>query len=221
MEVKSVCQIFICLVMLLGCSSKYIEKRSDPIILLSLVKSSIFQKKVLPIDVRKLVTREIVEEAGDPIIFVELEDGRNATLSLFPGENELPVWLGVDGSTITAKNGVLISTRGMGDDLMHSEYEKTFWGLSNPGKQYAKKYTYLVEDNQLVSKYFNCSFNLDEKSSVIKIFDRDFSVSMRVETCTGQNTDFKNRYWIETDGTVRRSTQFHSNNVGQVLLEIL
>ena len=220
MEVKSVCQIFISLVMLLGCSSTDIE-RSDPAILFDLVKSSILQKEALPIDVRKLVTREIVEEAGDPIIFVELEDGKNATLSLFPGENELPVWLGVDGSTITAKNGVLISTRGMGDDLMHSEYEKTFWGLSNPGKQYAKKYTYLLEDNQLVSKNFDCSFDIGDKFSVINIFDRDFSVSMRVETCTGQNTDFKNRYWIETDGTVRRSTQFHSNQIGQILLEIL
>ena len=217
---KTVCQIFISLFMLVGCSSTDIE-RSDPAILFDLVKSSIFQKEVLPIDVRKLVTREIVEEAGDPILFVELEDGRNATLSLFPGENELPVWLGVDGSTITAKNGVLISTRGMGDDLMHSEYEKTFWGLSNPGKQYAKKYTYLLEDNQLVSKNFDCSFDIGDKFSVINIFDRDFSVSMRVETCTGQKIGFKNSYWIETDGTVRRSTQFHSNNVGQVLLEIL
>ena len=221
MEVKTVCQIFISLVMLLGCSPTYIQKQSDPIILFNLVKSSIFQNEVSPIDVRKLVTRKIVEEAGDPILFVELADGRNATLSLFPGENELPVWLGVDGSTITAKNGVLISTRGMGDDLMHSEYEKTFWGLSNPGKQYTKKYTYLVEDNQLVSSYFACSFDLGKKFSIIKIFDRDFSVSMRVETCTGQNTDFKNNYWIEIDGTVRRSTQFHSNKVGQVLLEIL
>ena len=220
MEVKTVCQIFISSVMLLGCSSTDIE-RSDPAILFDHVKSSIFQKEVLPIDVRKLVTREIVEEAGDPILFVELEDGRNATLSLFPGENELPVWLGVDGSTVTAKNGVLISTRGMGDDLMHSEYEKTFWGLSNPGKQYAKKYTYIFEDNQLVSEYFDCSFGPDKKISIINIFDRIFSVSMRVETCTGQNTDFKNSYWIETDGTVRRSTQFHSNKVGQVLLEIL
>ena len=217
---KTVCQIFISAVMLVGCNSAHIEK-SDPAILFDHVKSSIFQQEVLPIDVRKLVTRELVEEAGDPILFVELEDGRNATLSLFPGENELPVWLGVDGSTVTAKNGVLISTRGMGDDLMHSEYEKTFWGLSNPGKQYAKKYTYIFEDNQLVSEYFDCSFGLEKKSSIINIFDRNFSVSMRVETCTGQNTDFKNSYWIETDGTVRRSTQFHSNKVGQILLEIL
>ena len=217
---KTVCRIFISIALLFGCSSTDVGK-SDPAILFDLVKSSIFQKKISPIDVRKLVTREIVEAAGDPILFVELKDGRNATMSLFPGENELPVWLGVDGSTLTAKNGVLISTRGMDDDLMHSEYEKTFWGLSNPGKQYTKKYTYLVEDNQLVSSYFACSFDLGKKFSIIKIFDRDFSVSMRVETCTGQNTDFKNNYWIEIDGTVRRSTQFHSNKVGQVLLEIL
>ena len=220
MEVKKFYPVFISFFVLLGCSA--VDEKSDPEILFDLMKSSIFQKKdVLPIDVRELVTREIVEEAGDPILFVELEDGRNATLSLFPGKNELPVWLGVDGSTVTAKNGLLISTRGMGDDLMHSEYEKTVWGLSNPGKQYAKKYTYLVEDNQLVSEYFDCSFDFADKSSVINIFDWDFSVSMRVETCTGQNTVFKNSYWIETDGTVRRSMQFHSNKVGQILLEIL
>jgi len=216
---KTVGQVFIGLVILFGCSSTDIEK-SDPAILFDLIKSSVLQKKVLPIDVRELVTREIVEEAGDPILFVELMDGRNATLSLFPGKTEPPVWLGVDGSTITAKNGVLISTRGMGDDLMHSEHEKTFWGLSNPGKQYVKKYTYLVEDNKLVSRYYDCSFGLGENFSVINVFDRDFSVSTRVETCIGQNTDFKNSYWTEADGTVRRSRQFHSNKIGQLLLEI-
>ena len=216
---KTVCQIFISLVILIGCSSTDIE-RSDPAVLFDLMKSSIFQKKVSPIDVRQLITREIVEKAGDPILFVELKDGRNATLSLFPGENVLPVWLGVDGSTVTAKNGVLISTRGMGDDLMHSEYEKTFWGLSNPGKPYIKKYSYLVEDNQLVSEYFDCSFDLGENFSVINVFDRDFYVSMRVEICTGKNTDFRNSYWTEADGTVRRSRQFHSNKIGQLLLEI-
>ena len=220
MEVKTVCQIFISLVILIGCSSTDIE-RSDPAILLDLLKTSIFQKKVSPIDVRQLITREIVEEAGDPILFVELKDGKNATLSLFPWENVLPVWLGVDGSTVTAKNGVLISTRGMGDDLMQSEYEKTFWGMSNPGKQYRKIYTYLMEDNQLVSKYFDCSFDLGKKFSIISVFDKEFSVSMRVETCMGQNTNFKNNYWIENSGTVRRSTQFHSNEIGQVLLEVL
>ena len=217
---KRVYQIFISLVLLLGCSSAEVE-RSDPAILFDLMKSSVFQKKVLPIDVRKLITREIVEEAGDPILFVELKDGRNATLSLFPGKNELPIWLGVDGSTVTAKNGVLISTRGMGDDLMHSEYEKTFWGMRNPGKQYVKKYTYLLEDNQLIPKYFNCSFDFGEKSLLINIFEKSFSVSILVETCTGQNTNFKNNYWIEADGTVRRSTQFHSNEIGEVLLEVL
>ena len=220
MEVKRIYQIFIILVVLSGCSSTDVEK-SDPAIFFDLMKSSIFQNEVLPVDVRKLITREIVEEAGDPILFVELKDGKNATLSLFPGKNELPVWLGVDGSTITAKNGVLISTRGMGGDLMHSEYEKTFWGLSNPGKQYDKKYTYILEDNQLVSKNFNCSFGLGGKFSVVNIFDKDFSVSVLVETCTGQNTSFKNNYWIETDGTVRRSTQYHSNKIGQILLEVL
>ena len=216
---RKICQIFISLVVLLGCSSTDIE-RSDPAILFGLLKSSILKKEVLPIDVRKLITRKIIEEAGDPILFVELKSGRNATLSLFPGENEPPVWLGVGGSTITAKNGVLVSTRGMGDDLMQSEYKKTFWGMNNLGKQYTKKYSYLLEDNQLVSKYFDCSFELGENLSVINVFDQDFSVSTLVETCTGQNTSFKNNYWIETDGTVRRSTQFHSNKIGQVLLEI-
>lgn len=221
MEVTKVYQFFIILLLLSGCSSAGGQK-SDPMILFELVKSNIYLGRTAPaVDVRKLVTRDILNEAGIPILFIELEDGRNGTLSLFPGENKPSVWLGADGATVTVENGVLVSTRGMDDDLMHSEYKETLWGMHNLGKDYYKKYTYIVEDNRLKPILFKCSFDREDKQAVINVFDNSFSVSILLETCRGKNKDFQNKYWVENNGKVRRSMQFHSKAVGQLLIELL
>ena len=49
-----------------------------------------------------------------PLLFAELGSGQNGTLSKYPGEGvNSTTWIGVDGATITLKNGLLIATRGM------------------------------------------------------------------------------------------------------------
>ena len=70
------------------------------------------------IDARKVVSRDIIDGVGVPILFVEIDRGQNGTMTQYPGVGVGQTWLGVDGSTVTLDNGLLKATRGMGDDLM-------------------------------------------------------------------------------------------------------
>ena len=56
---------------------------------------------------RQFITRKKIDNANIPVLFVELENGQNGTLTLFPGVGKGETWLGADGSTITLEQGIL------------------------------------------------------------------------------------------------------------------
>ena len=79
------------------------------------------------IDARYLLSREQVDAAKTPVLFVELASGQNGTLTPYPGQGFGQTWLGADGATITLERGILKASRGMGDDLMGSSVSIPPW----------------------------------------------------------------------------------------------
>ena len=79
------------------------------------------------VDSRSLLTRKQIDEAKVPVLFVELQSGQNGTLTPYPGKGIGQTWLGADGATIALDRGVLIASRGMGDDLMGSFSSMPHW----------------------------------------------------------------------------------------------
>ena len=80
----------------------------------------VFQQSSRPkrfIDARDVLSREQVDAAKTPVLFVELPSGQNGTLTPYPGQSQGQTWLGADGATITTDRGILKASRGMGDDL--------------------------------------------------------------------------------------------------------
>ena len=78
------------------------------------------------LDTRKVITRKKIDDAKIPVLFVELENGQNGTLTLYPGEGIGETWLGADGTTITLENGIIKATRGMRNDVMGSTSSMPF-----------------------------------------------------------------------------------------------
>ena len=112
-------------------------------------------------------------------------------------------WLGADGATITLEKGILIASRGMGDDLMGSS-------SSMPHGQK------LIEKQELQPG--SCSYYWKQQNSnrvlrdiekissreLIEIWDINFRVTRFEENCFNDSLKIKNTYlsilrtWFES-----------------------
>jgi len=173
------------------------------------------------VDARKLVTRDKIDASGMEVLFVELESGKNGTSIKYPGANIGEVWLGVDGTTLTFKNGHLIATRGLGEDMMSSEGTFPSFHLIAGSTEYVKKQSWLSEDNQITSTNYSCTASIEHAREKIIIFDKTFLVQRAIETCIDGDSKIGNEYFFERNGIVRRSRQFHSPALGYIFVERL
>ena len=173
------------------------------------------------VDARKLVTRDKIDASGMEVLFVELESGKNGTSIKYPGANIGEVWLGVDGTTLTFKNGHLIATRGLGEDMMSSEGTFPLFHLIAGSTEYVKQQSWLSDDNQITSTNYSCTASVEHAREKIIIFDKTFLVQRAIETCIDGDSKIGNEYFFERNGIVRRSRQFHSPALGYIFVERL
>ena len=170
------------------------------------------------IDARKLVSREILDGVGVPILFVEIDRGQNGTLSQYPGEGVAQTWLGVDGATVTLDNGLLKETRGMGDDLMGSEISIEVNWSALEDVSYERRMAYLRLDNKTLINEYSCTLTDMNRMETKNLFDAYFSVKHVKETCRGLAGSFVNDYYIDTLGIVRNSRQYQGDKIGYMTI---
>ena len=174
------------------------------------------------VDARKLLSREQIDAASVPILFVELSTGQNGTLTPYPGKGIGQTWLGADGATITMNGGVLMASRGLGDDLMGSSSLMPPWSkIKNKKQFYSREISHITGNNKILKRSFNCDIQKNGKKEVLEIWDLNFKVSVFEEYCRNSGLKFKNTYYVDTKGIMRRSLQYHSNTIGYILTERL
>jgi len=170
------------------------------------------------IDARKVVSRDIIDGVGVPILFVEIDRGQNGTMTQYPGVGVGQTWLGVDGSTVTLDNGLLKATRGMGDDLMGSEISLEINWSDLEEVSYERRLAYLRLDNKTLINQYSCTFTDTKSMETINLFDAEFSVNHVQETCRGAAGSFVNDYYIDTEGLVRNSRQYQGEKIGYMTI---
>ena len=171
------------------------------------------------LDTRNIITRKKIDDARIPVLFVELENGQNGTLTLYPGKGVGETWLGADGATITLENGVIKATRGMRRDVMGSESSMPSWSEINGSSKYTRQIFYLGGDNQIQSNIFSCTMKTANKISTIIIFDVPFETQEFIETCINNTEKLKNSYFIDPKKIMRRSVQYHGPALGYLTIE--
>ncbi|NBT42946.1 MAG: hypothetical protein EBT20_21265, partial [Alphaproteobacteria bacterium] len=164
---------------------------------------------------------EKIDAAGIPLLFIELKSGQNGTSIKYPGVNIGEVWLGIDGATITLNNGILIATRGVGDDLMATSGNLPNLSQIKSSFSYEKKQTWLSEDNQVSSLTLSCKIIISPQPIDIDVFDKRFTVRRAEENCQSENFNVQNLYFVDDLGIVRRSKQYHGKSTGHIIIERL
>ena len=172
------------------------------------------------IDARLLLDRKQIDEAEMPILFVELPSGQNGTLTPYPGKGSGQTWLGADGATITLDRGVLKASRGLGNDLMGSTSSMPPWSkIENKKQTYSREFSHITGNNKISKQLFDCEVVKNNDPEIIKVWGIDFNVSRYKEYCEAHDLKFTNSYYLDNNGIVRQSHQYHSETHGYIFTQ--
>ena len=199
------------------------ELETGEIKTLKLIKK-IFEQNNQPkqfLDARAILSRQQVDAAKIPVLFIELESGQNGTLTPYPGQGTGLTWLGSDGATVTTDKGILKASRGMGSDLMGSSSSKPPWSRIKSVENYTRKVSHITGDNKEHIRLFTCKIYRNNTIEFIEIWDVQFRVAKFSETCDSNGFKIKNTYFVDSQNIVRKSKQYHSDQIGYITTERL
>jgi hypothetical protein len=116
-------------------------------------------------------------------------------------------WFAEDGVGLSTKSGMLISTRGIGFDLMSSHVDQPLAMIKSHGTGTATRlHRFLDGEDQEVLYRFTCTYLRDK-----------FAV---YESCETKDLAIENQYWLDKTGEIWRSKQWAGVRNGYMLLEI-
>ena len=222
MAMRWFCSLVIAIVTLCACSNSS-DFETGEIKAIKMLKETWLSSRAqrVLLDTRDVVTRKKINDANIPVLFVELENGQNGTLTLYPGQGVGETWLGADGATITLRNGILKATRGMKNDLMGGTSSMPSWSEIKESISYKRIMFYLDGNNKITKRNFTCQIEKNTSEINIIIFDAPFRVIEYSEACVSDVGEIKNFYLVDTGGIVRKSLQYHGPALGYLDIERL
>lgn len=137
-----------------------------------------------------------------------------AVLGPVSRNGNITVWQTLDGISLSFRNGVLIETRGLGDDLMSSDAAGTLAMLRGAadGGYYPQMRSYLDGEQRTVFRSFQCRRTASGGGTP--------RAGTRIdETCVSTTETVTNSYWLDSTGRVIRSRQWVGPVVGYMETE--
>lgn len=162
--------------------------------------------------------RKLLEEAGKPVILMTDAGSGLAGFMGVLGENgAVQTWATPEYLTIGLRDGVLISTRGFGADLMSAE-APDLAVLSAASGQYQRRFYYLDGADQ--SQVYNYVCTLQNAGAAqVTLLGKTYETRRVTEKCTGKQGDFENDFWFDASGALRQSSQMRLQGVENLQLQ--
>lgn len=178
------------------------------------------------INPRQVLTRDIINQAGLPLILVEnAASGSAVTLvrAATNGVNE--TWQGDGGASVTlSREGVLRATRGAGADLYAADIAGTRAALTGRGSNVVERlYVHVEGDLVQRQRTYRCELARTGSEQVV-IFGQARTLTRVVESCTrtpDAGHSFENRYWVDGSGFAWVSEQWAGPELGHFRIERL
>jgi hypothetical protein len=168
----------------------------------------------------KAMKRAAIDGVGKPLLY-GLVTARKAesVFALIQTRGPFVTWGGTDGVTLTFRDGVLVSSKGLGVDLTSAAVPTLAEIARGEGTVQRVHYSYDGGDVEVASRY-NCQLAF-VGAETLTIAELAFPTRHVVESCEGEGDAFRNEYWIETGGKLRQSRQYVSKSVGYLELSLL
>lgn len=125
-------------------------------------------------------------------------------------EGDVTTWVAADGAQMETRNGIVISTRGFGQDLM-SSIPPGVADLTRVGDTHERRHFILDGADVTQLRAYICKMEKAEGG------DGPAGALHVTETCLDKNRRMINEYWIGSGGRILKSRQFISPKAGYVI----
>jgi hypothetical protein len=167
--------------------------------------------------------RASFELVPGPLLFVVLRDVAAAAPMVPFGENRgFRTWSTAEKQTLTLRRGMLVATRGLGDDLMSADVSAAASAVaSGSGAGVVRITRHLDGADGVLVRSFDCSVTTAGREAITLVSGEALNAIRVTEACSDGAVTFRNDYWKNQNGTVRRSRQWVSPDVGHATIEVL
>lgn len=176
------------------------------------------------------VTRALLDSLTLASLEITIE-GRDALAYLIPAaprndpfHGPLAVWRTGDNANIAMRNGVIVGTKGLGNDLQGADMRGTVQHvLGRDPSEWTGAMTVLTPSDATQTLTLNCVSQKPERKT-IEIVELSYVVDHLRETCfiDGNRRFVVNEYWVDPrDRTVWQSRQWMGPEVGYIRTRFL
>lgn len=160
-------------------------------------------------------TRAQIDHATMRLMLFEIEsDKRGASSGLINSNSGVETFITGDGIGLMMREGVVVSSRGFGLDMMSSSGPSLAQIKQGKGS-WTRSYQHIGLDDQIVQRRFQCEVSAEGAENVT-IAQKTYATQKYAEACHGESGQMRNEYWIDTAGTVRQSRQWLNTALGML-----
>lgn len=176
-----------------------------------------------PVNLASLVTRAQLDQVDTPLLAARLT-GPGTLATMVPVGRNGPVvtWRSADEVSISLNQGVLVATRGLGQDLMAADVSDVLGILKSASTQdrYTRVHSYL--DGEYQAQLFGLSCQVNSTTAErLEIIEHTYQTTRIEESCFSDGMRFSNTYWVGRKGTVWKTRQWVSPALGYMETELL
>lgn len=168
-----------------------------------------------PVDARDFLTREVITAVGtSALLVVQLDADRGFTMIPEAANLGTVQWRTGDDRGLLRRDGIVVGTRGLGHDLYTADVAALDAAFDTNGAEDALRVNrFLTAEGVIEVRDMICAVRLVGRET-LEIYGRVKQTRVFEEDCRQGGGDFVNRYWVEADGTVRKSRERISPEVG-------
>lgn len=134
---------------------------------------------------------------------------------------DVVTWRAPDNTTVSFNQGVLVSTRGLGDDLMGADIGQSLDAIQGGADDFAPKiYSYMNGEFQSYFVSFQCR-RTSSSAETVQVGGSSVRATRIDETCLNNERQIENTYWRDRAGTMVKSRQWISAGLGYLETERL
>lgn len=173
-------------------------------------------------DARDTITAAQIDGAGVPVLLAvqrKVDEGN----TLIPVATNLGTvqWTDIAGGGLLTRSGVLVGTRGLGNDLLNADISGLLAALRAGGGRGAPRLELrLRADNVVERTRYSCDVVRVGRER-LEYLGRAFETDRFEERCQDGPAAVVNRYWIDDSGKIRQQEVMVSPQAGVMSLSLL